>query len=126
VGNGCGPSCALVGRCRDATRGPTGSSTTRERLRATNDGTATTVEGRITSADPQSITVELYASAAPDPSGFGEGETFLGTATADAKGRFIATLPSGLAGQWLTATSTDAAGNTSEFSEAVQVAVPRN
>ncbi|MGH3093854.1 MAG: Ig-like domain-containing protein, partial [Gaiellaceae bacterium] len=62
---------------------------------------------------------------APDPSGHGEGETFVGTATPDAKGRFTATLPTGLAGQWITATATDSAGNTSEFSEAVLVSVPK-
>ena len=109
---------------QDRDEGANGLLNYPERLSAVDDGTATTVEGRITSPDPQSITVELFANDAPDPSGFGEGETFLGTATADAKGRFTATLPAGLAGQWLTATSTDALGNTSEFSEAVQVAVP--
>jgi parallel beta-helix repeat protein len=96
-----------------------------ERLMATDDGTATVVEGRIDAPDPQSVTIELFANGAPDPSGHGEGETFVGTATPEANGRFTATLASGLAGQWLTATSTDPAGNTSEFSEAVQVGVPR-
>lgn len=96
-----------------------------ERLQAEDDGTATVVEGRVSFPDPQSLTLELFANEAPDPSGFGEGETFLATATPDAKGRFTATLPAGLGGQWLTATSTDSAGNTSEFSEAVQVAGPR-
>jgi parallel beta-helix repeat protein len=96
-----------------------------ERLMATDDGTATAVEGRVDVPDPQSLMIELFANEAPDPSGFGEGETFLATATPDAKGRFTATLPAGLAGQWLTATSTDTLGNTSEFSEASQVTVPR-
>lgn len=109
---------------KDRDTGANGLLNYPEKLRATDDGMATTVEGRVTSVDPQSITVELFASHAPDPSGFGEGETFVGTATADAKGRFTATLPAGLAGQWLTATSTDSLGNTSEFSEAVQVTVP--
>jgi parallel beta-helix repeat protein len=96
-----------------------------ERLMAGDDGAATVVEGRIDFPDPQSITIELFANEAPDPSGFGEGETFVGTATPDAKGRFTATLPTGLAGQWITATATDSAGNTSEFSEAVLVGVPK-
>jgi parallel beta-helix repeat protein len=96
-----------------------------ERLTATDDGTATVVEGRIDFPDPQSLTIELFANGAPDPSGHGEGETFVGTATPEANGRFTATLPAGLAGQWVTATSTDSAGNTSEFSEAVQVAIPK-
>jgi hypothetical protein len=65
------------------------------------------------------------ARTAPDVSGHGEGEMFVGTATPDAKGRFTVTLPAGLAGQWITATATDSAGNTSEFSEAVLVGVPK-
>jgi parallel beta-helix repeat protein len=92
---------------------------------ATDDGSATVVQGRVDFPEPQSLTLELYASDAPDSSGFGEGETFVGTATPDAKGRFAATLPAGLAGRWLTATATDSAGNTSEFSAAVRVGVPR-
>jgi parallel beta-helix repeat protein len=92
-----------------------------ERLSATDDGTATAVDGRMPFPDPQSVTVELFVSDAPDPSGFGEGQSFLATATPDGRGRFTATLPSGLAGRWLTATATDSAGNTSEFSEAVLV-----
>jgi parallel beta-helix repeat protein len=96
-----------------------------ERLTATDDGAATVLEGRVDFPDPQSLTIELFANDAPDTSGHGEGETFVGTATPEANGRFTATLPPDLAGQWLTATSTDAAGNTSEFSEAVQGAGPR-
>jgi hypothetical protein len=96
-----------------------------ERLVAVDEGTGTVVEGRVDFPEPQSLTIELFAGGAPDPSGHGEGETFVGTATADARGRFTATLPGGLAGRWITATSTDAAGNTSEFSEAVQVDVGR-
>ena len=95
------------------------------RLMAADDGTATVVEGRVDFPDPQSLTIELFANEAPDPSGHGEGETFVGTATPDAKGRFTATLPAGLAGQWITTTATDAAGNISEFSEAVLVGVPK-
>lgn len=96
-----------------------------ERMSATDDGTATVVEGRVDFPDPQSLTIELFANDEPDPSGHGEGETFLGTATPEANGRFAATLPAGLAGQWITATATDAAGNTSEFSAAVPVGVPK-
>ncbi|MGH3057473.1 MAG: right-handed parallel beta-helix repeat-containing protein, partial [Gaiellaceae bacterium] len=95
------------------------------RLMAVDDGMARVVEGRIDFPAPQSVTIELFANEAPDPSGFGEGETFVGTATPDAKGRFTASLPAGLAGQWITATATDSAGNTSEFSEAALVGVPK-
>jgi hypothetical protein len=78
-------------------------------------------EGRVRFPDPTSLTLEIYVNDAPDPSGFGEGETFLATATPDAKGRFSVSLPGGLAGRWLTGTATDSAGNTSEFSEAFLV-----
>ncbi|HTE58999.1 MAG TPA: hypothetical protein VK631_01530 [Solirubrobacteraceae bacterium] len=91
---------------------------------ATDQGGATAVEGHVDAADPASITVELFASDAADPSGFGEGQTFVGTTTPDARGRFTATLPGGLAGKWLTATARYASGTTSEFSEAVLVPVP--
>jgi hypothetical protein len=60
------------------------------------------------------VTFEFFINDAPDSSGFGEGETFVGTATPGGR-RFTATLPTGLAGRWLTVTATDSAGNTSEF-----------
>lgn len=88
---------------------------------ATDNGTTTEVDGRVPTPDPESITIEIFVNDAPDPSGNGEGETFVTTATPDAKGRFTASLPGGLTGRYLTATSTDAAGNTSEFSQAIEV-----
>jgi hypothetical protein len=65
--------------------------------------------------------VEFFASDAPDPSGFGEGQSFLGftTVMTDGNGNsgFTVTLPVGAhSGQVITATATDPAGNTSEFS----------
>jgi hypothetical protein len=93
---------------------------------AVDDGTATTLTGRIDSQVPQSLQLELYANDAPDPSGFGEGQSLVGTATADARGRFTVQLPAGLAGQFLTATATATDGTTSEFSNALEVEVPRS
>ncbi|MGH3029319.1 MAG: right-handed parallel beta-helix repeat-containing protein [Gaiellaceae bacterium] len=92
---------------------------------ATDDGSATVVEGMVDYADPQSVTVELFANDAPDPSGHGEGQELVGTATPDAKGRFTVSLPAGLAGRYITATATGSTGTTSEFSEAVQVGAPK-
>jgi hypothetical protein len=65
--------------------------------------------------------VEFFANAAADPSGFGEGQAFLGFATAatDAGGHFAGTAHVAAAvpaGQKVAATATDPAGNTSEFS----------
>jgi len=59
--------------------------------------------------------VELFL-AAPDPSGAGEGETFLMEATAGSDGSFRAELAGLHSCDVITATSTDEVGNTSEFS----------
>jgi len=61
--------------------------------------------------------VELFISD-QDPSGNGEGQSFIGSATTDAIGSF--TIPASfpiLSCTQITATATDASGNTSEFSE---------
>jgi len=74
------------------------------------------VVGSIDTPSPETVVIELFANAAGDPSGHGEGETFLGTVTPNANGRFVATLPPVPAGTLVTATATDTAGSTSEFS----------
>ena len=73
-----------------------------------NGGSAT-----LTGTAPPNSTVELFA-AAPDATGYGEGKTWLRSVTADGDGNFavevdVSELP-------VTATATDAEGNTSEFS----------
>jgi PKD repeat protein len=88
---------------------------------ATGDGSSTTVRGTINTQAPQQITIEVFSSDAADESGFGEGQVFRGSTVADASGNWVALLPVVLSGKYLTATATDAAGNTSEFSRAVQV-----
>ncbi len=47
---------------------------------------------------------------------YGEGKTFAGSATADGNGVFVASLSGVVPGDTITATATDGAGNTSEFS----------
>jgi hypothetical protein len=47
---------------------------------------------------------------------YGEGKTFVGSATANSGGGFVATVSGVAEGVYLTTTATDAAGNTSEFS----------
>jgi hypothetical protein len=89
---------------------------------ASGDATATTVRGTLDTPSPSQVVIELFTSGAADASGFGEGRVFQGTATPDAAGNWSATLPGGLAGKYVAATATDAAGNTSEFSRAVVVA----
>lgn len=67
----------------------------------------------VTGTAPATSTVELF-QAAVDPSGFGEGDAFLGQATASAGGNFSVSIVAAPAGA-LTATATDAGNNTSEF-----------
>ena len=84
-------------------------------------GTNTRVLGSLDSTADTTFTVDFYSSVAADPSGYGEGARWLGSAT-------VTTDPSGLAnfdvtvsgstveGEIVTATAADPAGNTSEFS----------
>ena len=67
--------------------------------------------------------LELFANTACDASGNGEGESFLGgiPMVTDANGNFVLELFPGQDGEFVTATATDAAGNTSEFSNCAGV-----
>jgi hypothetical protein len=87
--------------------------------------TGTTVSGTLTSANPGPFTLEFFANGTADPSGNGQGRTLLGRDTLAASGSFsFADLPAVPSGQSIiTATATDANGDTSEFSQAVQAAV---
>jgi uncharacterized repeat protein (TIGR03803 family)/parallel beta-helix repeat protein len=63
-------------------------------------------------------TLEFFASPAADPSGFGEGQYFIGSMSVAGSGSFTAHLAAVVpAGYVIAATSTDANGNTSEFSQ---------
>ncbi|MBK9093635.1 MAG: right-handed parallel beta-helix repeat-containing protein [Anaerolineae bacterium] len=88
-----------------------------------------TLTGSINSQPSQSYRLEFFASPTCDPSGYGEGGTFLGatTATTNASGNaaFSATFVNAVpAGDQMTATATDPNGNTSEFSRCFDGATP--
>ncbi len=88
---------------------------------ATSNGTNTAITGTLNSTVNATYTVQFFSNSACDSSGNGEGQIFLGQAgvTTDANGNasFNATLPAPVAiGAFITATATDAANNTSEFS----------
>jgi hypothetical protein len=90
--------------------------------RVTN-GVTTTVTGTLSSQPTTTYWLEFYSTFNPDPLGYGEGDSFMGTASVTTNGAGIAaftvTLPAPLpVGAYITATATDPAGNTSEFSEA--------
>jgi hypothetical protein len=92
---------------------------------AVTDSNGTTVQGTLNSTPSKTFRIEFFANPAADPSGFGQGQTFLGftTVTTDANGNasFTTTFsPAVAAGQFISATSTGPAG-TSEFAQAVQV-----
>jgi hypothetical protein len=82
----------------------------------------TRIQGTLNSRPRKTFTVQLFSSPAPNfPTGFGEGETFLGEkrVATNRRGKasfaFTTTLS---AGQVVTATATNAGGSTSEFSQA--------
>ena len=81
-----------------------------------------TIDGTFNSEASKTYRLEFFASASVDPTGYGEGQTFLGfeNVTTDVSGdtTFTATLPVTGNPTTFTATATDPAGNTSEFSAA--------
>lgn len=88
---------------------------------ATLDGAGTRVSGTLNSAASTAFTVDFYANPSCDASGNGEGQTYLGTTTVNTNGSgngsFVVTgLPATSVGNAITATATDPANNTSEFS----------
>ena len=89
------------------------------RAEVNEDGTL--IEGTLNSLGFGSYRIEFFSSPACDPSGFGEGRTFLGFTTVSigdaCDTSFSVTVPAVLAaGQVVTATATDQCGDTSEFS----------
>src|SRR5262249_32196106 len=89
---------------------------------ATVSGGTATIQGVLNSTPSPQFTLEFFANAACDGSGFGEGQTPLGTLTvttnANGDAPFTAGgLPTPPSGQTqITGTATDPNGNTSEFS----------
>jgi parallel beta-helix repeat protein len=82
------------------------------------------VRGTMDTADPRTIVIEFFANPMPmpgsDPSGYGEGAVFLGQARPNRQGKFTASLPPVPIGTLITATATDADGNTSEFAKNIE------
>jgi uncharacterized repeat protein (TIGR01451 family) len=95
---------------------------------ATASGGNVTIQGNFNSTPNLSFQIDFYASPTIHPSGFGEGKFYLGSATlnTDLNGNAVVTktVPASTvpAGAYITATATDPAGNTSEFSNGQQFA----
>ena len=92
---------------------------------ATATAGATTITISLNSAPNKQFLLQVFSSDTPDPSGYGQGKTFVGSVllTTNSTGNGTATLlvPASLAGQWVTATATSASGDTSEFGRTIRV-----
>ena len=90
--------------------------------------TTTEIQGTLNSLASLNFRIELFASLACDPSGYGQGQHPLGAVTVmtDAGGNVaIDAMINGPAlGPWITATATDPANNTSEFSACIATPAP--
>jgi hypothetical protein len=77
-----------------------------------------TLNGTLAGAAGTTYRIEFFSNQSPDPSGFGEGQTFLGFATPDSSGHFQVIGLQVPAGQpYITATATNlTTGDTSSFS----------
>jgi hypothetical protein len=81
----------------------------------------TTIQGTLNATPSKTFRIEFFSSAACDPTGFGQGQTFLGFANATTDGAGNASFSAPLSvvvpdGASIAATATDPANNTSEFS----------
>jgi parallel beta-helix repeat protein len=94
---------------------------------ATVAANTTTVTGTLASQPNTTYTLEFFANTERDPSGHGQGRTFLGSTavTTDGQGnaQFMASVATAVpVGQFISATATDSKGNTTEFSTDATVA----
>jgi CSLREA domain-containing protein len=87
----------------------------------------TTFLAKLDSTPNTTFTIEFFTNAACDPSGYGEGhravKSMTVTTNPSGKAEIIALFPATTfdTGNFVTATATDPAGNTSEFSNCIQV-----
>jgi len=89
----------------------------------TNSATNILIHGTLNSAASSVFQLDFFANPAPDASGYGEAQVYLGstnvTTGGTGNGVFVANLPVLITNRYLTATATDPFGNTSELSAAV-------
>jgi len=100
-------------------------------LTSAQGGTSTRITGTINSTPNTTLTLDFYANSELDPSGYGEGQRYLGWAkvTTDGNGdaSFDVALDGASAGsEYITATATAPDGSTSEFSASVITVTPVN
>ena len=92
---------------------------------ASSGGGNTTIQGNLNSTASTAFRVEFFSNTSCDPSGNGEGQTFVGFTSVTTVGNDaainVAAPVAVTPGQFITSTATDLNGNTSEFSACVQV-----
>jgi parallel beta-helix repeat protein/VCBS repeat-containing protein len=91
----------------------------------------TTVTGTLASAPNTTYTLEFFSNTERDPSGHGQGRTYLGSLNVTTDGNGNANWTTNLAvavpvGQFISATATDPVGRTTEFSTDATVAMQVN
>jgi hypothetical protein len=87
---------------------------------AVGSGGSTIVSGSLNSAANRSFWIDVYRNPAADPSAYGQGQVYVGSATAATDGSgnatFLLTAAGNFSGQYFSATATDQiSGDTSEF-----------
>jgi hypothetical protein len=93
---------------------------------AVSSPTQTTIDGTLNAAVNSTFTIQFYVNSTADPSGFGQGQIFVGSAsvTTNASGNasFSAVFNVSFAtGLEVSATATDPNGNTSEFAQDIAI-----
>jgi hypothetical protein len=90
--------------------------------------TGTVIQGTLTSTPDTSFRLEFFSNSMCNPSGYGEGEQFLGwlivTTNDSGLASFTTTCPAVDKGKFITSTATDPNNNTSSFSACVAVTGP--
>lgn len=93
---------------------------------AANLGGSTTLSGSLRARANAVFNLDFFSTDKPDPTGYGQGQDYIGSSTikTDATGNadFSETVAVAVPiGRFVTATATDSANNTSEFSECIAV-----
>jgi len=96
-------------------------------ISALSTGGNTTIQGKLNAEPSTQFLIQFFASPTANSSGFGEGKTYLGSATVTTDSTSNATFSAVFngvtvpAGSFISATATDPLGNTSEFAKDVPI-----